>query len=143
MRNQLGHLTLMLLATSVSLVNICGCANRMISVDDIYGKIASDIIGDLDLPERETNVVQLTTEGDRDVAIVLSKSNEQYTLWCVFRSREERDRSAGDWKLWIYYEIIEDGTGVEEPAKREYSEMPDTETIAAFKSDMLKHWSNR
>ncbi|MFN7841071.1 MAG: hypothetical protein ACK5N9_05040, partial [Pirellula sp.] len=90
-----------------------------------------------------TEVVQLSNDGDRDVAIVLTKSKAEYTLWCVYRDRDEAADSIGDWKLWINYAIIADGTGAEEPAKRDYSEIPDAEAIATFKSDMLNHWSNR
>ncbi len=98
---------------------------------------------DLDLPDRGTEVVQLTNDEGRDVAIVLTKSNGEYTLWCVYRSRIEREQNKDDWKLWINHAIIEDGTGAEEPAMRVYAEMPDTDAIAAFRTDILNHWSNQ
>lgn len=143
MRTQLRHLTLILLATSAGWLNLCGCSTRTTSVHAVDREIRSAIIRDLDLPDRGTEVVHLTSDGDRDVAIVLTTSNPQHTLWCVYRSRNERDQEARDWRLWINQQIIEDGTGAEEPAKREYSEIPDAKTIAAFRSDVLNHWSSR
>ena len=143
MRNQLGHLTPMLLTTFTSLSYLCGCTKRATSVNAFGREIVSDIVRDLDLPDHGTDVVELTNNGNRDVAIVLTNSNAQYTLWCVYRSRDQSDRAVREWKLWMNYATIEDGTGAEEPAKREYAEMPDAETIAVFKADMLKHWSNK
>lgn len=140
MRSQLVNLTLILLATSAGFINIIGCTKPETSVNiDVVG----EIIQDLDLPDRGTEVVQMFNEKGRDVAIVLTKSNGEYTLWCVYRSRNEREQHKDTWKLWINYAIIEDGTGAEEPAKRVYAAIPDTDAIATFRSDILNHWSNR
>lgn len=137
MRNQLFQLMLAAgMAGFYSLI-ICGCSKQPASVNAVPGKVAKEIARDVDFGDCDTEVLQHFTEGDKEVAIVLTKSKEQYTLWCVFRLQSDGEQPVDGWKLWTNYVIMEDGTGAEDYAKREFSDRPDADAIASFRSEIL------
>lgn len=138
MRSPFGPLIVLLLATSASLMGTWGCTKRLASVNAVDRETVIEIARELGLPADGTEVVQLTNDGDRDVAIVLTAAEDQYTLWCAYRFSEKQDRKPGEWKLLTRYAVIEDGTGAEETIKRVYTERPDLAAISAFGAEALK-----
>lgn len=134
---QLFRLTYVLVLILASSLIICGCSKQPASVNAVPGEIAKEIARDVEFGDCDTEVLQHFTEGDKEVAIVLTKSKEQYTLWCVFRLQSDGEQLANGWKLWTNYVIMEDGTGAEDYAKREFSDRPDADAIASFRSEIL------
>lgn len=137
MRIQLSRLTYMLVVICTGSLIICGCSKQPASVNAVPDEIAKEITRDVDFGDGDTEVLQHFNKGDREVAIVLTKSKEQYTLWCVFRLQSDGEQQADRWKLWTNYVMIEDGTGAEDYAKREFSDRPGADAIASFRSEIL------
>lgn len=52
MRNQLANLMFVLFSAAAIVLSVCGCTERISSDKAFDGEIVSEIVRDLDLPER-------------------------------------------------------------------------------------------
>lgn len=142
MKNQLHVLSFIL----VSFLTSSGCGSKPTNSTKDDEIALTSILHDLQITEGKTRLLfrnssstQPSHLGPREEAIVLTSSGSNYTLRYAIRYPQTETR----WSLWVNHEIGEDGTGLESPAIREYSQEPTPEIVSAFRSEIRDHWSNR